>query len=138
MNVLQRSPLVKKLPARKMSFFTPFSGTTLWQERKAISMWLVRSNEQLGKLNRVGVDIVAAVPDVAGWQALNLAGLTKDRIKRVVSRLPDGTFPDTISAELNRVFASVHMSEPVSSAPGRAWRSNERERVPRSVRTHHR
>ena len=100
-------------------------------------MWLVRSNEQLGKLNRVGVDIVAALPYVAGWQALNLAGLTEDRIKRVVSRLPDGTFSlDTISAELNRVFASVQMSEPVSSAPGRAWRSNERERVPRSVRTH--
>ena len=101
-------------------------------------MWLVPSNEQLGKLNRVGVDIVAALPCVAGWQALNLAGLTENRIKRVVSRLPDGTFPDTISGELNRVFASVHMSESVSSAPGRAWRSNERERVPRSVRTHHR
>ena len=60
-----------------------------------------------GKLNRVGMDIVTALPDVAGWQALNLAGLTEERIERVVSRLPDDTFPlDTISAELNRVFAS--------------------------------
>ena len=43
-----------------------------------------------------------------------------------MSRLPDDTFPlDNISAELNRVFA-------------RAWSSNERERVPRSVRPHHR
>ena len=53
------------------------------------------------------------------------------------------TFPlDAISAELNRVFASVHMSEPVSSTPaippGRAWSSNERERVPRNPRPHHR
>ena len=47
------------------------------------------------------------------------------------------TFPlDAISVELNRVFASVHMSEHVSSIPaippGRAWSSNERERVPRN------
>ena len=106
-------------------------------------MWLVRFNEQLGKLNRVGVDIVTALQDVAGWQVLNLAGLTEDRIERLVSRLPDDTFPlDTTSAELNRVFASVHMSEPVSSTPailpGRAWSSNERERIPRTVRPHHR
>ena len=81
-------------------------------------MWLVRYNEQLGKLNRVGIDIVTSLPDVAGWQAWNLAGLTEDRIERVVSQLPGDTFPlDTISAELNRVFASVHMSERVSSTP---------------------
>ena len=106
-------------------------------------MWLVRFNEQLGKLNGVGIDIATALPDVAGWQALNLAGLTEDRIQRVVSRLPDDTFPlDTISVELNRVFASVHMSELVSSTPaippGRAWSSNERDRAPRTVRPHHR
>ena len=88
-------------------------------------------------------DSVTALPDVAGWQALNLAGLTEDRIERVVSPLPDDTFPlNTISAELNRVFASVHMSVPVSSTPaiprGRAWSSNEREQVPRPVRPHHR
>ena len=29
----------------------------------------VRFYEQLGKLNRVGVDIVTALPDIAGWQA---------------------------------------------------------------------
>ena len=138
MSVLQMSPLVKKL-------LTPFSETTLWQERKAnkLAMRLVRFNEQLGKLNRVGIDIVTSLPDVAGWQALNLAGLTEDRIERVVSRLPDDTFPpDTISAELNHMFDSVHMSEPVSSTPaippGRAWSSNERERAQRTVRPHHR
>ena len=59
-------------------------------------MWRVRYN----KLNRVGLDIVTALPYVAGWQALNLAGLTEDRIERVVSQLPDDTFPlDTISVE---------------------------------------
>ena len=64
-------------------------------------MWLVRYNEQLGKLNRVGLDIVTSLPDVAGWQALNLAGFTEDRIERVVSRLPDDTVPlDAISVEL--------------------------------------
>ena len=101
----------------------------------------MRYNEQLGKLNRVGIDIVTSPPDVAGWQALNLAGLTEDRIERVVSRLPDDTFPlDAISVEFNRVFASVHMSEPVSSThavpSGRAWSTNERERVPRPARPH--
>ena len=60
-----------------------------------------------------------------------------------MSRLPDDTFPlGAISVELNRVFASVHMSEHVSSTPaippGRAWSSNERERAPRTVRPHHR
>ena len=45
----------------------------------------MRYNEQLGKLNRVGLDIITSLPDVAGWQALNLAGLTEDRIERVVS-----------------------------------------------------
>ena len=54
-------------------------------------MWLVRFHEQLGELNRVGVDMVAALPDVAGWQALNLAGPAEDRIERVVSQLPDDT-----------------------------------------------
>ena len=106
-------------------------------------MWLVRYNEHLGTLIRVGLDIVTSLPDVAGWQALNLAGLTEDRIERVVSGLPDDTFPlDAISVELNRVFASVHMSEHVSSTPaippGRAWSSNERERVSRNPRHHHR
>ena len=53
------------------------------------------------------------------------------------------TFPlDAISVELNRVFASVHMSEHVSSTPtippGRAWSSNERDRVPRNPRPQHR
>ena len=131
MNVLQLS-LGEKASWPASS--TPFSENDSLARTKGepIAMWLVRYNEQLGKLNRVGIDIVTALPDVAGWQALNLAGLTEDRIERVVSRLPDDTFPlDTISAELNRVFASVHLSEPVSSTPaippGRAWSSNERE-----------
>ena len=34
-SVLQSSPMLKKLPVRKMSFPTPFSVTTLWQGRKA-------------------------------------------------------------------------------------------------------
>ena len=65
---------------------------------------------------------------------MNLAVLTEDRIERVVSRLTDDTFPlDKFSAELDRVFASVRMSEPVSSTPaippGRAWSSNERNEL---------
>ena len=145
MNVLQTSPWVKKLPASKDDLLHAFfrDDSVARMKGEPIAMWLVRFYDQLSKLNRVGVDIVTALPDVAGWQALNLAGLTEDRIERVVSRLPDEAFPlDKISAELNRVFASVHMNEPVSSAPavppGRAWSSNERERVPRPVRLHHR
>ena len=89
-------------------------------------MWLVRYNEQLGKLKRGGLDIVTSLPDVAGWQALNLAGLTEDRIERVVSGLPD--------AERACLFNSR------DSSPGRAWSSNERERerVQRNARPHHR
>ena len=135
----------RKLPARKNELLLAFFRDDSLARTKGepIAMWLVRYNEQLGNLIRVGLDIVTSLPDVAGWQALNLAGLTEDRIERVVSRLPDDTFPlDTISAELNRVFASVHTSETVSSTPaippGRAWSSNERERVPRNARPHHR
>ena len=142
MNVLQTSILVKKRPARKNELLHAFfRGDSLARMKgEPIAMWLVRFYEHL---NRVGVDIVTALADVAGWQALNLAGLTEDSIERLVSRVPDDTFPlDKISAELNRVFVSVHMNEPVSSTPavppGRAWSSNERERVPRSVRLHHR
>ena len=109
MNVLRLSPLVKKLPARNNELLHAFfrDGSLARTKDEPIAMWLVRYLEQLGKLNRVGVDIVTALPDVAGWQALNLACLTEeDRIERVVSRLPDDTFPlDTISSELNRVFA---------------------------------
>ena len=146
MSVLQMSPLVKKLPARKNELLHAIfrdDDSLARTKGEPIAMWLVRFHEQLGKLNRVGIDIVTSLPDVAGCQALNLAGLTEDRIERVVSRLSTDTFPlDTISSELNRVFASVHMSEPVSSTPaippGRAWSSNERERAPRTVRPHHR
>ena len=136
MNVLQSSPLEKKLHARKNEILHAFFRDDSLARTKGepIAMWLVRYNEQLGKLNRVGLDIVTSLPDVAGWQTLNLAGLTEDRIERVVSRLLDDTFPlDAISVELNHVFASMHMSEHVFSIPaippGRAWSSNERERV---------
>ena len=143
--VLQLSPLVKKLPARKNELLHAFfrDDSLARTTGEPIAMRLVRYNEQLGKLNRVGLDIVTSLPDVADWQALNLAGLTEDRIERVVSRLPDDTFPlDAISVGLNRVFASVHMSEHVSSIPAipprRAWSSNGRERVSRNPRPHHR
>ena len=129
MNVLQSSPLVNELPARKNELLHAFFRDDSLARTKSepIAMWLVRYNEQLGKLNRVGLDIVASLLDVAGWQALNLAGLTEDRIERVVSRLPDDTFPlDAI--ELNRVFASVHMSEHVSSTDS-SWSSLELERA---------
>ena len=108
MNVLQSSPLVMKLPVRKNELLHAFFSDDSLARTKGepIAMWLVRYNEQLGKLNRVGLDVVTSLPDVAGWQALNLAGLTEDRIERVVSRLPDDTFAlDAISVELNRVFA---------------------------------
>ena len=88
MNVLQLSLLVKKLLARKNELLHAFSRDDSLARTKGepIAMWLVRYNEQLGKLNRVGIDIVTALPDVAGWQALNLSGLTEDRIERVVSQ----------------------------------------------------
>ena len=141
MNILQLSPLVKKLPARKNELLHAcFRDESLAMARmkgELIARWLVRYNEHLGKLNRVGLDIVTSLPDVAGWQALNLAGLTEDRIERVVSRLPDDTFPlDAISVELNRVFASVHMSEHVSSTlrsllvvPGAQTSENESHEI---------
>ena len=77
-------------------------------------MWLVRDNEQLGKLKRGGLDIVTSLPDVAGWQALNLAGLTEDRIERVVSGLPDAERPCVCNS--------------CDSSLGRAWSPHERER----------
>ena len=101
MSVLQMSPLVKKLPARKNELLHAFfRDDSLARTKSRADCHAARAiPEQLGKLNRVG-------PDVADWQALNLAGLTEDRIERVVSRLLDDTFPlDKIFAELNRVFS---------------------------------
>ena len=89
-NVLQTSSLVKKRPARKNELLHAFfRGNSLVRMKgEPIAMWLVRFYEQLGKLNRVGVDIVTALPDFAGWLALNLARLIEDGIERLVSRLP--------------------------------------------------
>ena len=69
MNVLEMSPLVKKLPARRMSSSTTSSET----KGEPIAMWLVRYrwSRQCH---------VTALQDVAGWQAQNLAGLTEDRM----------------------------------------------------------
>ena len=71
---------MEKLPARKNELLHAFfrDDSLARMKGEPIAMWLVRFNEQLGKLNRVGIDIVTAFQDVAGWQALNLAGLTED------------------------------------------------------------
>ena len=128
MRVLQTSPFLKKLPAHKNELLHAFFRDDSLARTKGepIAMWLVRYNEQLGKLKRGGLDIVTSLPDIAGWQALNLAGLTEDRIERVVSGLPD--------AERACLFNSR------DSSPGGAWSSNERERerVQRNARPHHR
>ena len=60
MNVLQTSPLVKKLPARKNEFLHAFfrDDSVARTKGEPIAMWLVRY--------RVGIDIVTALPDVAG------------------------------------------------------------------------
>ena len=132
MSVLQTSPLVKKLPARKNELLHAFFRDDSLARTKGepIAMWLVRYNEQRGKLNRVGLYIVTSLPDVAGWQALNLVGLTEDRIERVVSWLLDDTFPlDTISAEVYRVFASVHMRACVFNSCDSSWSRLELKRT---------
>ena len=54
MNVLQTSPLVKKLPARKNELLHAFFRDSLARTKgEPIAMWLVLFIEQLGKLNRV-------------------------------------------------------------------------------------
>ena len=55
MNVLQASPLVKKRPARKNELLhAVFRNDSLARTKgEPIAMWLVRYNEQVGKLNRV-------------------------------------------------------------------------------------
>ena len=60
-NVLHMSPLVKKLPARKNELLHAFFPRRLLArtKREPIVMWVVRFTEQLGKLNRVGIDTVA-------------------------------------------------------------------------------
>ena len=56
MSVLQTSPLVKMLPARKNILHSFFRNDSLARTKgEPIAMWLVRYNEQLGKLNRVGI-----------------------------------------------------------------------------------
>ena len=84
MSVLQSSALVKKVRARKNELLHAFFRDESLARTKGepIAMWLVRYNEQLGKLIRVGLDIVTSLPDVAGWQALNLAGLKGTGVDR--------------------------------------------------------
>ena len=81
MNVLQTSPLVKKLPARKNELLRAFFRDDSLARTKGepIAMWLVRFNEQLGKLNRVGIDIVTALPDVV---------LSWARVQRLIGNVP--------------------------------------------------
>ena len=69
MIVLQLSPLVEKPPARENELVHAFFRDDSLARTKGepIAMWLVRYYEQLGRLNRVCVDIVNALPDVAGW-----------------------------------------------------------------------
>ena len=68
MSVLQASSLVKKLPARKIELLHAFFRDDSLARTKGepIATWLVRYSEQLGKLNRVGLDIVTSLPYVAG------------------------------------------------------------------------
>ena len=65
-SVLQSSPLVKKLPARKTELLHAFVRDDSLARTKGepIAMWLVRCNEQLGKLNRVGLDIVTSLSEM--------------------------------------------------------------------------
>ena len=67
MNVLQLSPLVRKLPARKNELRYAFFRDDSLERTKGepIAIWLVQCNEQLGKMSRVGLDIVTALSDVA-------------------------------------------------------------------------
>ena len=90
----------------------------------------MRYEEALGKLKTVGIDLVTLLPDIAGWQAPNLAGLSEDALERVVTELPDDSCPlAAIQEELNRVYATIHISERSGSgparAPGRSWTSCE-------------
>ena len=62
MSVLQTSPLVTKLPAAKNELLLAFFRDDSLARTKGepIAMWLVRFNEKLGKLNRVGLDVVTS------------------------------------------------------------------------------
>ena len=64
MNVLQTFPLVKKFLARKNELLHAFFRDDSLARTKCepIAVWFVRFNEQLGKFNRVGADIGAALP----------------------------------------------------------------------------
>ena len=85
--LLSTSPLVKKRPARLHAFFRDNSFAS--RQGEPITTWLVRYKEALGRLKTVGIDLVTLLPDIAGWQALNLAGLSEDRLERVVTKLPE-------------------------------------------------
>ena len=67
------------------------SGATPLARRlgEPITTWLVQYEEASGKLKQVSIDLVTLLPDIAGWQALHLAGLFEDRMERVVTKLPD-------------------------------------------------
>ena len=120
MQVLGTSPLVRKLPARKNELLHAFfrDDSLARRQGEPVCTWLVRYEESLDKLRRVGINMVDALGDIAGWQALSLAGLSEDCLERVVSKLPNDSYPlDQIQAELNRVYATIHLSERTGSGP---------------------
>ena len=91
MKLLSTSPLVKKLPARKNDLLHAFFRDDCLARRlgKPMTIWLVRYEQALGNLKQVNIDLVTLLPDIAGLQALNLAGLSEDRLERIVTKLPD-------------------------------------------------
>ena len=120
MAVLSGSPLVKKLPARQSELlYSSFSDDNLaCRLGEPITTWLVRYQEALGKLKAVNINVVSLLPDIAGWQALNLAGLSEDSLECVVSKLPDYSYPlDSIIMERNCVYATIHIGERSGSGP---------------------
>ena len=81
--ILATSPMVKKLPARKNELLHSFfrDDGLARKHGEPVTTWLVRYEEALARLKKVDIDLVALLPDIAGWQALNLAGLSEDRLE---------------------------------------------------------
>ena len=57
-----------------------------------MSAWLTRYDEAITLLAQDDIDILS-LEDVAGWMAIQKAGLTEERRERLTSSLPDEHFP---------------------------------------------
>ena len=76
-----------------------------------VTTWLVRYEENLKCLVKVGINLEEALPEVVEWQAINMAGLNEDCLERIVDKLLDDQHPMDDWARLNPMHGATTLND---------------------------